>query len=103
MAQCSVKLCSANNGQNKRDKNSLLAEILNDFTLFTKIVNSFFWFSRHDKPFDVVMIALVGKYTELEDSYNSVTKALQHSTLACKRKLEIKVIFGPLHFKSNLL
>lgn len=39
-----------------------------------------------------VTIALVGKYTRLEDAYSSVIKALQHSALACNHKLKIKYI-----------
>ncbi|ORE07407.1 CTP synthase [Rhizopus microsporus var. microsporus] len=39
-----------------------------------------------------VTIALVGKYTDLHDSYISVYKALEHAALACKRKLIIKWI-----------
>jgi CTP synthase len=38
-----------------------------------------------------VTIALVGKYTKLEDSYASVTKALQHAALAAGLRLKIKV------------
>ena len=39
-----------------------------------------------------VNIVLVGKYTQLEDSYASVIKALHHAALACNRKLELKCI-----------
>lgn len=39
-----------------------------------------------------VTIGLVGKYTQLEDAYSSVIKALQHSALACNHKLKIKCI-----------
>ena len=39
-----------------------------------------------------VIIALVGKYTKLEDAYASVTKSLRHSALAVERKLVLKVI-----------
>ncbi|AAS54171.1 AGL320Cp [Eremothecium gossypii ATCC 10895] len=42
-----------------------------------------------DESFEVVQIALVGKYTHLKDSYLSVIKALEHSSMRCKRKLEI--------------
>lgn len=38
-----------------------------------------------------VTIALVGKYTKLEDSYASVTKALQHAAVAAGFRLKIKV------------
>lgn len=36
-----------------------------------------------------VTIALVGKYTNLHDSYLSVIKALEHSAMACQRKLKL--------------
>jgi len=42
---------------------------------------------RHDPD---VNIALVGKYIELHDSYLSVIKALQHSAMRCRRKLNIE-------------
>lgn len=38
------------------------------------------------------MIGLVGKYTELHDTYLSVVKALLHAALHCKRKLAVKWI-----------
>ncbi|KAF9272291.1 CTP synthase ura7, partial [Mortierella antarctica] len=43
---------------------------------------------------DSVTIALVGKYTHLQDSYASVVKALEHASLACHKKLIIKWIEG---------
>ncbi|XP_063377374.1 CTP synthase isoform X1 [Cydia fagiglandana] len=39
-----------------------------------------------------VNIALVGKYTKLEDSYASVTKALQHACIAASSKLNLTYI-----------
>lgn len=39
-----------------------------------------------------VNIALVGKYTKLEDSYTSVTKALQHACIAAGSKLNLTYI-----------
>ncbi|KAF9945757.1 CTP synthase ura7, partial [Modicella reniformis] len=39
-----------------------------------------------------VTIALVGKYTNLQDSYASVVKALEHASLNCHKKLIIKWI-----------
>ena len=36
-----------------------------------------------------VSIALVGKYTNLHDSYISVIKSLEHSAMACQRKLNL--------------
>jgi len=36
-----------------------------------------------------VAIALVGKYTNLHDSYLSVIKALEHGAMACGRKLDL--------------
>ncbi|GJJ72114.1 CTP synthase [Entomortierella parvispora] len=46
----------------------------------------------HDS--DCVTIALVGKYTHLQDSYASVIKALEHATLTLRKKLVIKWIEG---------
>jgi len=40
-----------------------------------------------ERLFDHVYIALVGKYTELKDSYMSVIKALEHAAFRCRRKL----------------
>ncbi|KAF7792073.1 hypothetical protein EIP86_003103 [Pleurotus ostreatoroseus] len=48
---------------------------------------------RQERLYDDVSIALVGKYTDLQDSYMSVTKALEHSAFRCQRKLILKV--GP--------
>lgn len=45
--------------------------------------------SNFDESFETVKIALVGKYTNLKDSYLSVIKALEHSSMKCKRRLEI--------------
>ena len=38
---------------------------------------------------ETVNIALVGKYITLHDSYLSVIKSLEHSAMACRRKLNI--------------
>ena len=45
---------------------------------------------RCDHPFEEVKIAIVGKYTKMEDAYMSVIKALKHAALACMRTLVIK-------------
>ena len=42
-----------------------------------------------DDSLETVKIALVGKYTHLKDSYLSVIKALEHSSMYCRNKLEI--------------
>ncbi|KAF8156877.1 CTP synthase N-terminus-domain-containing protein [Crassisporium funariophilum] len=42
-----------------------------------------------ERLFDKVSIALVGKYTDLKDSYMSVTKALEHSAFRVHRKLTV--------------
>lgn len=47
---------------------------------------------RQERLFDSVKIALVGKYTDLKDSYMSVIKALEHSAFRVHRKLIIQVI-----------
>ena len=43
-----------------------------------------------ERVFDTVEIVLVGKYTALQDSYMSVTKALEHASMQCQRRLVIK-------------
>lgn len=46
--------------------------------------------SSHDKSFETVTIALVGKYTHLKDSYLSVIKSLEHASMKCHRRLKIE-------------
>lgn len=45
--------------------------------------------SAYDRSYETVSIALVGKYTDLQDSYISVVKALEHSAMRCERRLKI--------------
>ncbi|XP_023238773.1 CTP synthase 1-like [Centruroides sculpturatus] len=47
---------------------------------------------RSDHLTKIVSIALVGKYTQLKDSYASVIKALQHASLACNYKCILKYV-----------
>ena len=42
-----------------------------------------------DHTLETVSIALVGKYTNLHDSYMSVSRALEHSAMHCKKKLNL--------------
>lgn len=49
---------------------------------------------RHDQLLREVTIALVGKYTQLEDAYASVIKALQHSALCVSHRLNLRVGMG---------
>lgn len=42
-----------------------------------------------DHLHQTVSIALVGKYTNLHDSYLSVIKSLEHAAMACSRKLNL--------------
>ncbi|KHJ30997.1 putative ctp synthase [Erysiphe necator] len=44
---------------------------------------------ENDHLREAVEIALVGKYTDLHDSYLSVIKALEHSAMHCKKKLKL--------------
>ena len=44
---------------------------------------------QKDHHFDSVTIALVGKYTNLHDSYLSVIKSLEHAAMHCRRKLNL--------------
>ncbi|RLV91681.1 CTP synthase [Spathaspora sp. JA1] len=46
--------------------------------------------TSHDKSFETVTIALVGKYTHLKDSYLSVIKSLEHASMRCNRRLTIE-------------
>lgn len=45
--------------------------------------------NSHDRSFEKVTIAIVGKYTNLQDSYISVVKALEHASLSVQKRLEI--------------
>ncbi|KAM5493271.1 CTP synthase ura7 [Microsporum canis] len=45
--------------------------------------------TSQEHVYNTVNIALVGKYTSLHDSYLSVIKSLEHSAMACRRKLKI--------------
>jgi len=47
---------------------------------------------KHDRLLKEVTIALVGKYTKLEDSYASVVKALNHAAMAANHKLNLRYI-----------
>merc|ERR1712025_981089 len=47
---------------------------------------------RCEHPFEEVKIAIVGKYTKMEDAYMSVIKALKHASLQCMKTLVIKWI-----------
>ncbi|KAI9765048.1 MAG: CTP synthase ura7 [Geoglossum simile] len=42
-----------------------------------------------DRLLDSVSITLVGKYTDLHDSYLSVVKSLEHASMRCGRKLDV--------------
>ena len=46
---------------------------------------------RKNKHLDEVSIVLVGKYTDMPDSYMSVVKSLEHSASRCRRKLRLEV------------
>ncbi|KAK1410909.1 hypothetical protein QVD17_37451 [Tagetes erecta] len=47
---------------------------------------------RCDMLHEPVRVAMVGKYTDLSDAYLSVTKALLHASVVCRRKLAINWI-----------
>ena len=58
---------------------------------------------RSQERYDQVKIALVGKYTDLHDSYMSVSKALEHSAFRAQRKLVILVNLTLLfYFRSTI-
>lgn len=45
---------------------------------------------RSSRLHDDVRIVLVGKYTNLQDSYISVVKGLQHASISCNRRLVLE-------------
>ncbi|KAL2219697.1 CTP synthase [Thermoascus aurantiacus ATCC 26904] len=45
--------------------------------------------TAQERLFETVTIALVGKYVNLHDSYLSVVKSLEHSAMACRKKLNL--------------
>lgn len=45
--------------------------------------------TAQDRLFEEVPIVLVGKYTNLHDSYLSVIKALEHAAMHCRKKLKL--------------
>lgn len=47
---------------------------------------------KQDRVHGSCTIALVGKYTKLEDAYASVIKALKHSAISANRKLNLTII-----------
>ncbi|KAK3098119.1 hypothetical protein FSP39_016291 [Pinctada imbricata] len=47
---------------------------------------------RYDRMLKEVTIVLVGKYTQLEDAYASVIKALKHSALCVSHRLNLRYI-----------
>ena len=47
---------------------------------------------KEDHVHKEVKIALVGKYTRLEDAYASIVKSLKHSALHCKHRLNLSFI-----------
>jgi CTP synthase (UTP-ammonia lyase) len=61
--------------------------------IFTCTINNVLPY-RIERQLDEVIIALVGKYTALEDAYASVLKALNHAALFCNRKLKVLVRYS---------
>ena len=51
---------------------------------------------------DEVVIALLGKYTDHPDAYHSVVKSLEHSAMACSRKLKL-VLVSSVHLEGSAL
>ncbi|KAJ9105395.1 CTP synthase ura7 [Naganishia friedmannii] len=46
--------------------------------------------SGAERLYETIQIVLVGKYITLQDSYMSVVKALEHASMRCGRKLQLK-------------
>ena len=62
-----------------------------DVTPISNTVLSPHHHTSQERLFDQVKIVLVGKYTDLKDSYMSVIKALEHSAFRIKHQLIIQV------------
>ena len=78
-------------------KEGLDKEILNFFNIkkISKKSNLNIWnkvVKRFNNPNSEVTIAIVGKYTNLKDSYKSLVEALHHGGIANKTKVNIKWI-----------
>lgn len=58
---------------------------------------------RKNNYLEKVHIVLVGKYTDMPDSYMSVVKSLEHSASRCLRKLELKVSIFCMYWVSFTL
>lgn len=59
---------------------------------FNKIIYYFLLFFRLDNSQKIIKIALVGKYTQLTDSYASVSRSLIHAAAHINHKVAITVI-----------
>jgi CTP synthase (UTP-ammonia lyase) len=70
-----------NNNKNEKDENILNLNFYNEWLKLASRVEN--------KSNGEAKIALVGKYTNLYDSYLSVTSALQHSCIATNQKLKL--------------
>ena len=57
--------------------------------LLTDIFIFCYRYDSYDSTDNKVKIALVGKYTKLNDSYISVIKALKHAALSCRKGLDL--------------
>lgn len=73
-------------------------DLAEKYTLFEQFLWVYFFdFNcisfRQDRLHTSCTIALVGKYTKLEDSYASVIKALRHAAIAVNRKLDLNVSY----------
>ena len=66
-------------------------DLTSGYVLMTSFQLLLIVYCRQERLFDSVNIVLVGKYTDLKDSYMSVTKALEHSAFRVHRKLTITV------------
>ncbi|EPQ53698.1 CTP synthase [Gloeophyllum trabeum ATCC 11539] len=73
-----LNLGSLHISKNMTDRGTMLARKWKEMT------------TGQERFFDDVNIVLVGKYTDLKDSYMSVVKSLEHSAFRCQRKLVLQ-------------
>lgn len=76
-------------------KEGLDSRVLNYFKLKNDPIDLSKWenlYSKYKNPKHSLNIGFIGKYTELSDSYKSLTEALNHSALVLDIKLNIEFI-----------
>ncbi|MFW6081518.1 MAG: CTP synthase [Desulfosalsimonas sp.] len=77
---------------NKEGLDAKVLEILNIWTGSPRLENWAKMVERYKSPTECVTIAVVGKYTDLTESYKSLNEALYHGGIANDAKVELKFV-----------